>query len=133
MTRRLHPSRRNRLRLTLLLVLSLLFQQTAMAAYVCASADMPAGDAAMAAHCDGMPMPQAKHAPALCTWHCAQQSASTQGAQAPTVPPLLAPALMAATSVTLIRLPATRALNARDPLRRPSGIPPALRFRVLLI
>lgn len=132
MTRRLRPSRRTRLRLTLLVVLSLLVQQAAMAAYVCASADMQAGNAAMAAHCDGMPMAQAKHAPALCTWHCAQQSASTQGAQAPTVPPL--PAFMPLpASLAFILLPASQALDVRDPELRTSGIPPALRFRVLLI
>ncbi|MDQ2971859.1 MAG: hypothetical protein ABIY40_04400 [Rhodanobacteraceae bacterium] len=126
------PSRRTRLRLTLLVVLSLLFQQLALASYVCAAADMPASDAAMIVHCQGMSMAQAKQSPALCTWHCAQQSASTQSTQAPSVPalsfaaPLPSPSLFAA-------LPAARAMNASAPIWRASGIPPEFRFRVLLI
>lgn len=130
--RRQHLSRRNRLRLTLLVVLSLLFQQIAFAAYICGSLDMPAGNAAMHAHCDGMPMMQQKQAPALCTQHCAQQTASTPDARLPNVPPLLLPALMPA-QPTLVALPVSNAAHAHLAARRTSGIPPALRFRVLLI
>lgn len=128
----LRPNRRTRLRLTLLVVLSLLFQQMAFAAYVCGAADMPAGDKAMRAHCDGMPMAQQKQAPALCAQHCAQQTASTQDARAPSVPPLLMPALLP-TSFRIAALPSAHAPHVHSAAWRTSGIPPALRFRVLLI
>lgn len=133
MKSRLRPSRRTRLRLTLLTVLALLFQQTALAAYACSRADMPAGNTAMAMHCEGMPMAQAEQSPALCTTHCAHQAVTTPDVHAPTVPPLLLPALLPATPLTLTALPASHASNARDVAWRRSGIPPALRFRVLLI
>jgi len=128
-----HPTRRVRLRLTLLAVVALLFQQTALAAYACSRADMPAGNMAVAAHCEGMPMTEAEHSTALCHAHCAQQAVSTQDMHAPTVPPLLMPALLPASSLMLMALPASHAPNARDAAWRLSGIPPALRFRVLLI
>lgn len=129
---RLRPARRTRLRLTLLAVLSLLFQQVAFAAYICGANDMPAGDVAMTAHCDGMPMTQQKQAPALCTQHCAQQTASTQDARLPNVPPLLLPGILPAPP-TVHALPVSTARHAQTVAWRLSGIPPALRFRVLLI
>ena len=133
MRRYLHPARRVRLRLTLLAVLALLFQQTALAAYACSRADLPVGSTAMAMHCEEMPMAQAEHSPVLCHAHCAHQAVSTQDMHAPTVPPLLLPAAIPASSLTLIALPVSHASNARDATWRLSGIPPALRFRVLLI
>lgn len=127
------PRRHTRLRLALLAVVALLFQQTALAAYACSLADMPAGDTTMAMHCDGMPMAQAEQSPALCAAHCAQQPATVPNLHAPTVPPLLPPALVPASSLTLIVLPAASTQRARAADWRLSGIPPALRFRVLLI
>lgn len=116
----------------LLAVLSLLFQQAAFAAYLCSTADIPAGNATMTAHCDGMPMAQQKQAPALCSQHCAQQTASTQDARLPNVPPLLLPALLPAQPLVQA-LPASSAGHTQGVAWRLSGIPPALRFRVLLI
>ena len=129
---RLRPTRRTRLRLTLLAVLALLFQQVALASYVCASADVPAGNAAMSAHCAGMPMAQQKQPPSLCTQHCVQQTPTTQDARVPTVPALVLPALLPAPVAMTIHSPSAfrRRSDAGPPLR---GIPPALRFRVLLI
>jgi hypothetical protein len=133
MKSRLRPSRRTRLRLTLLAVLALLFQQTALAAYACSHADMPVGNTAMAMHCEGMPMTQAEQSPALCSAHCAHQPVTTPDVHAPTVPPLLMPALLPTPPLTLAALPASHASNAGDAAWRLSGIPPTLRFRVLLI
>ena len=130
--RHLRPTRRTRLRLTLLAVLSLLFQQATFAAYVCSNADMPAGNVAMSAHCAGMAMAQQKQAPALCVQHCAQQTASPQDARLPNVPPLLLPALVPAQPLVQV-VPVSTAQHAQTVAWRRSGIPPALRFRVLLI
>jgi hypothetical protein len=132
MKSRLRPSRRTRLRLTLLAVLALLFQQVALASYVCASPDMSAGGAAMRAHCDGMPMAQQKQATALCPQHWAQQASVTQDARLPNVPPLALPAMLPPMP-GIVALPLSRASPERDAPWRSRGIPPALRFRVLLI
>lgn len=130
----LHPRRRARLRLTLLAILALLFQQVALASYVCSSADIAAsGHAAMGAHCTGMPMARVKHAPVLCAWHCDQVTPSTQNAQTPSVPPLALPALLPASPTLTFALPSAHVAHAHDALWRSRGIPPALRFRVLLI
>jgi hypothetical protein len=131
--RRFCPTRRTRLRLALLAVVALLFQQTALAAYACSRADMSVGNTAMAMHCEGMSMAQAEQSPALCSAHCAHQPLTTPDMHAPTVPPLLMPALVPVISLTLMTLPALHASNARDVALRRSEIPPALRFRVLLI
>lgn len=127
------PTRRTRLRLALLVVLALLFQQTALAAYVCSSADMPAHDTAMAVHCEGMPMTQTGQLPALCPAHCSQQPMTTPDLHAPVVPPLLMPALPPTSALTLTALPAASTQHARAAAWRLSGIPPTLQFRVLLI
>lgn len=133
MRRHFRPARRTRLRLTLLAVLALLFQQAALAAYACSQADIPAGNTAVAAHCEGMPMAQVDQSPALCHAHCSHQPVTTQDMHAPTVPPLLVPALVPASPLLLTALPASHASNAGDAAWRLSSIPPALRFRVLLI
>lgn len=127
------PTRRMRLRLALLAVVALLFQQTALAAYACSLADVPAANAAMTMHCEGMSMAQAEQLPALCSAHCAHQPATAPDLHAPTVPPLLMPALLPASPLALTALPGISAQNASDGAWRLSGIPPALRFRVLLI
>jgi hypothetical protein len=129
----LRPSRRIRLRIALLAIVALLFQQTALASYVCSHADMPADDIAMAMHCDGMPMAQAKHDAALCTWHCAHQPESAQTAQVPQIPPAAFAALLPDVPRLMLALSPAEAAHARDPIRRSRGLPPELRFSVLLI
>ena len=109
MTRGFRPNRRTRLRLVLLAVLSLLFQ-----------------------HCDGMPMTHGRQNSALCPAHCAHQALTTQDAHAPTVPPVSLPALLPA-PIVLATSPTTYAAREHTAEWRLSGIPPALRFRVLLI
>lgn len=58
-----------RLALALLTTFCLLFQQTVVAASVCAMSEAPAASAAMSDHCVGMDM--AKESPTLCKSHCA--------------------------------------------------------------
>jgi hypothetical protein len=128
----MRPPRRIRLRLVLLAVLSLLFQQVALASYVCSTADVSSTDAAMSMHCDDMPMAQGQKNSALCPVHCADQALATQDAHAPTVPPVSMPAQLPA-AILLVTLSATHAVHARVAAWRLSGVPPALRFRVLLI
>ncbi|HJU08345.1 hypothetical protein [Dyella sp.] len=120
------------MRLTLLAVLALLFQQVAFASYLCGASELPTSDVAMNAHCAGMPMTQQKQAPALCAQHCAQQTASTQDARLPNVPPLSLPALLPAQPLVQA-LPVFTAQYGQNAAWRRSGIPPTLRFRVLLI
>lgn len=129
----LRPRRRCRLRLTLLAIVALLFQQAALASYVCAQPVVPSGNMAMSEHCTGMPMTQAKHAPALCAWHCGQLTASTQNVQSPSVPPLILPGLLPAAPALVAGLRGTHVSRSHDAVLRSSGIPRALRFRVLLI
>lgn len=132
MKRYRHSTRRNRLRLTLLMVLSLLAQQVAFAAYACPAADVPVADAAMTTHCQGMSTSQLEQAPALCASHCAQQASATQVERLQNVPPSLMLALppslptLAALPVLRMRLPNVTAVPF-------GGIDPTLRFRVLLI
>ncbi|HKZ09153.1 MAG TPA: hypothetical protein VJL61_00425 [Rhodanobacteraceae bacterium] len=129
----LRPSRRIRLRIALLAIVALLFQQTALASYVCSLPDVPAGNTAMANHCDGMSMAQAKHDPGLCVWHCAQSPVSAQTPNVPQVPPLAVAALLPMTSPLVLALPSFTAGHARDPALRSRGLPPELRFAILLI
>lgn len=131
------PTRRIRLRLALLAVFALLFQQVALASYLCSSADVPASNVAMNAHCDDMPMVEEKGSttanPALCAQHCAQQTPTTQDARLPSVPPLLLPALLP-TRPAVAALPARlTAARHRADARRTPGLSPALRFQILLI
>jgi hypothetical protein len=126
------PSRRIRLRIALLAILSLLFQQVALASYLCSPADIPAGNAAMSTHCDGMPMAHGQQNKALCPVHCADRALATQDVHAPTVPPVSIPALLPA-PIVLVTLSTQHAVNQHAAAWRLSGIPPTLRFRVLLI
>ena len=95
MSRRPHFARRTRLRIALLALCALLFQQLALAAYACplpSSATPMTAAAAMAAMpgCAGMPQMGA-HSTQLCTQHCAQQTPAPQDARSPTVPVLALP------------------------------------------
>lgn len=129
----LRPARRIRLRIALLAIVALLFQQTALASYVCSLPDMPAGNTAMADHCDGMPMAQAKHDPGLCVWHCAQSPVSAQTPNVPQVPPLALAAVLPIAPQAVLALPTAIAGQARDPVPRSRGRPPELRSTILLI
>jgi hypothetical protein len=93
-------ARRHRCRVLLLLVLSLLFQQVAMAAYACPLEQAPQRMEAMSAHCAGMDMQQVRDNPVLCAKHCA-------------------PDLATAADHVLLTVPAS--------LLPPTGLPPVLR------
>ena len=121
---------RHRCRLILLLVLSLLFQQAAMAAYACPLDQMPQRMEAMPEHCAGMDMQQASDNPALCAKHCAPDL-STAAVQVPVSVPasLLPPTGL----IALLPAPLQRGIaHAAVPITQ-SDPPPRLRFCSLLI
>ena len=104
MLRRFRPSRRLRLQLGLLALLALLFQQTALAAYVCPMWVAPPAAGVMAAttastmsspmammpYCAGM-RAGAVSMRLMCTQHCAQQAPAPQDARVPPPPALALP------------------------------------------
>src|SRR3546814_15582107 len=61
---------RHRLRIALLALLCMLFQQAALAAYLCPVEQVPARVSAMEGHCAQMDMAQVQTNPALCDKHC---------------------------------------------------------------
>lgn len=129
-------TRSTRLRIALLAIAALLFQQTALAAYVCALPDVPAGNVAMAEHCDSMAMPETRaqmpSAP-FCMPHCAHNQIPVPSVSSPQVPPLVLPALLPAGLQLAVALPPASSRYARDSLQRTRGVAPELRFDVLLI
>jgi hypothetical protein len=96
MLRRFRPSRRLRLQLGLLALIALLFQQTALAAYVCPMwVAMPTMGAtsspmAMMPYCAGERV-GAVGMRLMCTQHCAQQAPAPQDARVPPPPALALP------------------------------------------
>ena len=121
---------RHRLRISVLVLLSLLFQQAALAAYVCPTDQMPSTMEAMAGHCAEMGMSRAQDNPALCAKHCAPDLATTVDhtqLSVPTLalpPTLFAPVVLQATSLVAVR--------TEVPLKQ-SDPPPRLRYCSLLI
>jgi hypothetical protein len=115
----------------------LLFQQLAMAAYVCTLPTQPTGTV-MSGACADMAMDaSADHAATAhaadprCAEHCADHTSATTDARLPMVPPLLMAADWPALTTTLTDRPERVALP--DPsLLRPEP-PPSLRFCSLLI
>jgi hypothetical protein len=134
MRKRLHISRRHRVLWTGIVLCCLLFQQLALAAYVC-TLPMASAGITMAGDCVSMPSMTADshhaNADAGCAQHCASSTASVHDARLPLVPPLLLPAVSPAPSGTIaqasgrVALP-NAALHSTDP-------PPTLRFCSLLI
>ena len=123
-------SHRRRLQLSLAVVICLLFQQVAMAAYACTSPDMPPEPVAMANDCAEMGMATVPEVPAVCIEHCAPDYAVTPDPGAPHVPPLaLPPQHFPEVAVGPV---ASVALHDDVPLER-SDPPPRLRYCSLLI
>ena len=104
MLRRFRPSRRLRLQLGLLALLALLFQQTALAAYVCPMWVAPPAAGVMAATTAStmsspmamMPNCAGERAGAagmrlMCTQHCTQQAPAPQDARVSPLPALALP------------------------------------------
>lgn len=119
-----------RLRIAVLVIFCLLFQQAALAAYLCPLEQMPAETSAMAEHCAEMGMDEAQDNPALCEKHCAPDVLATADHASPTVPALaLAPPMH---GLVLAQPISHVTVQAEVPIA-PSDPPPRLRFCSLLI
>jgi len=138
MRKRFHISRRHRVLWTGIALFCLLFQQPAMATYICTLPTVST-NVVMTGDCAGMGMSSAAKTPTShhlgtdprCAEHCAGITVSAHDASPPTVPPLLlacaAPRLLGivAHAPHQVALPNTA-------LRRPDPSP-TLRFCSLLI
>lgn len=131
-------SRRRRLLWAGVVLFCLLFQQLAMAAYVCTLPATSAPTVSVMADCAGMNMGKASHdstaghvSDPRCTEHCANHVPTTPDARAPVVPPLLLPADFADVAKAVAHA------SPREPLPNPElyppDPPPSLRFCSLLI
>lgn len=121
---------RQRTRISLLVILCLLFQQLALAAYACPLRQMPPEPAGMAAHCAEMGMQTAQDNPALCAKHCAPDIATPADSAKLSVPAVALPPPVFAP--VLVPPPAHVASGPHRPLARVEP-PPRLRFCSLLI
>ncbi len=122
--------RRLRFRIALLVMVCLLFQQMAAAAYACTLSQMPIAPAPMVSDCSGMAMP-APQSPTLCDKHCNPDARTLADAKLLHVPPSALPALAFGAAWSL--LPATVAQHYRNvPVCRSDPLP-TLRFCSLLI
>ena len=114
-----------------MVILTLLFQQVAVAAYACASANVPSAPSAMPG-CAEMDMAPAKTPPpsALCQKHCAPDRSIASDHASPTVPSLALPPLHFA---PVLDQSISRLVVAAEVSIRPTGPPPRLRYCSLLI
>jgi len=117
-------------RIALFLVLSLLFQQAAMAAYTCTLTQAPAEAVTPDEDCASMQMQQTAEAPALCAKHCAPDQSLVPENPAPGVPALALPP--PAHALVLFTQVGSMACETRVPVER-SDPPPRLRYCSLLI
>ena len=138
MRTRFHISRRRRVLWTGVVLFCLLFQQLAMAAYVCTLPTVPT-NVVMTGDCAAMDRsskatPPTSHqlgADPRCVEHCAGNAASVHDASLPTVPPLLLASISPTLLGTIAHAPDQVALPDTA-LHRPDP-PPTLRFCSLLI
>lgn len=125
------PARdRQRLRICLVVVLCLFFQQMAVAAYACTMPRMPVDVTSLGEACDameGMEMAPSQDAPALCVQHCAPDPSVLSDLATPGVPMLAFPPI----ERDLLRL--TPAWHATGVAIVRSDPPPRLRYCSLLI
>ena len=138
MRKRFHISRRHRVLWTGIVLFCLLFQQLAMAAYVCTLPTVPTdivmtGDCASMGMNSGAKVSTSYHMSAdpRCAEHCAGNTASAHDASLPTVPPLLLASVSPSLLETIADTPHQVALPNMA-LHRPDT-PPTLRFCSLLI
>lgn len=121
---------RQRFMTTLVLIASLLFQQVAMAAYVCTMPQMQAASAMMADDCVAMESPPAQPPDTVCQKHCAPDPTSSDTSSIPPVPALTLPPLLHA----FVLAPASRGcVYASSDVFARSHPPPHLRYCCLLI
>ena len=123
-------SQRPRRRIALMVLLCLLFQQAALAAYACPIERMPSRMETMAAHCAEMGMQQAKDNPALCAKHCAPDQATTADQAKLFVPAVTLPPM---TFAVVVLVHPERNGWPQDVAFARSDPPPRLRFCSLLI
>lgn len=123
-------SRRRRVRVILALILCLLFQQAAIAAYACTMPIIPPDPVVMAEDCEEMGKSIAQEATALCAKHCAPDVAVAADHVVVSVPMLALPPVgystALATPVSHVALVATVPVERSDP-------PVRLRYCSLLI
>ena len=121
---------RYRLRVALAVIVCLLFQQIALAAYACPMEQMTPEMAAMTEHCAEMGMLPDQDNPTLCAKHCSPDVSTPADHAKLSVPALMLPPLVFA---TVLATPMTHvAVQAEIPIAR-SDPPPRLRFCSLLI
>ena len=125
----MHSRNRRRLRITFAVILCLLFQQVAMAAYACTMPSMPSEPVAMAEGCSQAAQDIAREAPALCAEHCSPDRVIAPEPPAAHVAAALPPVRFAP---ALAPPAASRGLVVAVPLAR-SDPPPRLRYCSLLI
>ena len=125
MTRR----RRHRLRVLLLGIVCLLFQQVALAAYLCPMEQVPT-PAERTDHCAGMAAQQVQDNPALCDKHCAPDHSIASDHTSPTVPALALPPLHFA---PVLSQSGSHLVSFAEVPVEPTGPPPRLRYCSLLI
>ena len=134
---RFHISRRRRILWTVVALFCLLFQQQAMAAYVCAMPTAPSnivmtGDCAATGLAATVKASSQHHSPdARCAEHCASDATSAHDARLPAVPPLLLHLASPTLLGTIMHAPDQAPLPDVT-LHRPEP-PPTLRFCSLLI
>lgn len=114
-------------RVALILLLSLLFQQAALAAYLCPVEQGPAAATMAMADCEEMPPAAGTQ---LCTKHCNPDTTTTPDVRVAHVPPLLLPPLRFAPAELLVARESRTVASV--PVVR-SDPPPTLRFCSLLI
>jgi hypothetical protein len=117
-------------RTCILLVLSLLFQHAAMAAYTCTVTQTPADTAGVDEACASMQMKQTAESPALCAKHCAPDQSLAPANPVPDVPTLALPP--PAYPLVLSTRIDSMACETLVPVER-SDPPPRLRYCSLLI
>lgn len=121
---------RHRLRIALLVLFCMLFQQAALAAYLCPIEQAPARMSAMEGHCAEMDMARVPTNPALCDKHCNPDHQLVTDAASLSVPALALPAPVFAP--VLAQTGAGLVLCDEVPIAR-SDPPPRLRYCSLLI
>ena len=138
MRKRFHISRRRRVLWTGIVLFCLLFQQSAMAAYVCTLVTTPV-DIVMAGDCAGMDGASAEAAAAndastdpRCAQHCGGHTLSVHDASAPTVPALLPDGASLTLLATAAHANQQQVALPNIALLRPDR-PPTLRFCSLQI
>ncbi len=121
---------RQRLITTLVLIASLLFQQVAVAAYVCTMPKMQFDLAVMADDCAAMESPPAQPPDAVCQKHCSPDASSASTPVIPPVPALALPPLLNAFALA----PSSHScVYASSDVFARSHPPPRLRYCRLLI